>query len=92
MRPVPIDDKFIGEDAKRIVIAPPGGDMTHPEIAPVEAMFVDGEGIMIRIAVEDADFESLRERPFVWLTLRTNQIPVFSIATESDRFEWEGGD
>lgn len=70
----------------RIVIGAPDGDLTS-NIRPVEAM-IDENGINLRIGLDVGDLEKLQERPFIWLSLATDRLPVFSIRTEADSFVW----
>lgn len=90
MRPIPIPDgmaEAFEQPAERKVIAAPNGDLTNPDIAPLEAVYqVTDQGFQIHalIKIEEADFETLKatEGRF-WLTFWTPQIPAFSL--------WFGG-
>lgn len=88
MRPIPIPDNAIPDGCKRFVIAPPDGDLTNPQVAPVEAVagVVDGQVTMaMLVALEDGDIDrliALRDggyQPALWLTMLTNQIPAFAV-------------
>ncbi|MET0492907.1 MAG: hypothetical protein ABW000_07215 [Actinoplanes sp.] len=74
MRPVPIPDAVAATfpGAMRGVLAAPGGDLTDPDIAPVEVLFdglVDGgfQRAFVRLALEDGDLEQLIAGGHVWL-------------------------
>lgn len=38
MRPIPIPDAWVPEGAERRVLAAPGGDLTDPDVAPLEVL------------------------------------------------------
>lgn len=83
MRPVPIPDELVWPGGRHRVIAPPDGDLTNPDIAPVDTI-VDDHGIHLRLMLDDGDLEKLERNPHVWLTMHTNQLPVFAIGLEAD--------
>lgn len=85
MRPIPIPDECIPEGCKRYVVAPPSGDLLDEDVSPVEVVagITEGLGVgqCVLIALEEGELERLaqRERPAIWLTMYTNQLPVFAI-------------
>lgn len=90
MRPIPIPDgmaESFTQPAVRRVILPPDGDITNPDIAPLEAIYqVTKEGFQIHalIKIDEADFETLKATDGrFWLTFWTPQIYPFSL--------WFGG-
>jgi len=90
VRPIPIPDELQQEGVRRIVIAPPGGDLTHDTIRPVEALAaIVPEGICLTmlVALEDGDLDRLTEmrRPAVWLSMYTNQLPPFAVEVADGR-------
>lgn len=83
MRPTPIPDHEIWDGAIRRVIAPPGGDLTHPDIAPVEALIdrAPTTGVVcfsMRCELEPGDLAKLQAGGRVWLTFYGG-IPPFSL-------------
>lgn len=78
MDPVPIPNgvaEAVG--GRRIVIAPPDGDLTG-DIRPVEAVIVDNDvNILIELNEHDRHLAALGQP--LWLTF-TGGCPVFSIA------------
>ena len=90
MRPIPIPDELQQPGVRRIVIAPPGGDLTNDQIRPVEALAaIVPEGICLTmlVALEDGDLDRLTEmrRPAVWLSMYTNQLPPFAVEVADGR-------
>lgn len=80
MRPTPIPDAEIWEGATRIVVAPPGGDMTHPDIAPVEALVdrspsTGHQTLSVRCVLEDDDLANLQAGGTVWVTFWGRIVP-----------------
>lgn len=85
MRPTPIPDEMVAAHpgSLRGVIAGPNGDLTDPDVRPVEALFdglVDGgfERAMIRLSLEPGDLETLAAGGHILLTFR-GPIPVFAL-------------
>lgn len=90
MRPIPIPDELVGPGTKRLVIAPPDGDLTNDKIRPVEALAaIVPEGICMTmlVALDDNDLERLGEmrQPAVWLSMYTNQLPPFAVEVADGR-------
>ena len=89
MRPVPIPDELVVGGLRRVVIAPPGGDLTHDRVAAVEVLAgVDPQlGVCqtILVQLEDGDLERLAEHPAIWLSMYTPQLPVFAIEVADGR-------
>lgn len=81
MRPAPIPDAAVWPGAQRMVIAPPDGDLTNPDIAPVEAL-VDqasiGRRLSVRCVLEDGDLEILARGGAVWVSFYGVMVP-FSV-------------
>ena len=80
MRPTPIPDAEVPYGSVRIVVAPPDGDLTNPDIAPVEVLAeraADGVSPMfhIRCALDAGDLEQLAAGGNVWLTMWGAVVP-----------------
>jgi hypothetical protein len=80
MRPTPIPDAEVWEGATRIVVTPPGGDLTNPDIAPVEALAdrspsTGHQTLSVRCILEDDDLELLQLGGTVWLTFWGRMVP-----------------
>lgn len=79
MRPTPVPDHEIWEGARRMVIAPPDGDLTNPTIAPVEAVAdqaPDGSlNLSVRCVLEDGDLDKLQAGGTVWITFWGHMVP-----------------
>lgn len=80
MRPTPIPDAEVWEGSTRIVVAPPGGDLTNPDIAPVEALAdrspsTGHQTLSVRCVLEDDDLELLQLGGTVWLTFWGRMVP-----------------
>jgi hypothetical protein len=80
MRPAPIPAEAIREGARRIVVAPPGGDLTDPDIAPVEAVIDRPEGLggirlSVRCVLEPGDLEKLTAGGHVWVSFYGQVVP-----------------
>lgn len=95
MHPSPIPDNEIWEGATRQVIAPPGGDMLHPTIAPVEMLIDrDEDGVQrycARVVLDDADVERINmgERVF-WYSQHGDHLHAFSIGWGDNPMDYEG--
>jgi hypothetical protein len=80
MRPTPIPDHEVWEGAVRKVIGPPGGDLTDPTIAPVEAL-VDRSpssgavNLSVRCVLEEGELEQLAAGGTIWLTFWGVMVP-----------------
>lgn len=79
MRPTPIPDAEVWEGATRLVVAAPDGDLTNPDIAPVEAL-VDrapsgARNLSVRCELEDDDLAKLAAGGTVWLTFWSAMVP-----------------
>lgn len=73
MRPTPIPDNEVWENAVRRVIAPPNGDLTNPHIALVEAVVDRSPStgalcLSVRCILEDGELEHLAAGGTIWLT------------------------
>lgn len=84
MRPAPIPDDAIWEGARRMVIAPPDGDMTNTSIAPVEVLLDRAQDTSIprisaRCVLEEGDLEKLQAGGTVWVSFYGNQLMPFSV-------------
>ncbi len=81
MRPAPIPDAMVWEGARRVVIAPPDGDLTNPDIAPVEAVVDRSPGVpvlSVRCVLEDDDLDKLQAGGNVWISFVGHMVP-FSV-------------
>jgi hypothetical protein len=81
MRPVPIPDTAIPEGARRIVVAAPDGDLTNPDIAPVEAIVRMEDGVRwysVLLVPEGDDYANLRNGHPITLSF-AGGIPVFQV-------------
>ncbi len=78
MRPVPIPDAVAEQmPGHRVVIGPPGNDLTSP-IPPVEAMveaLPAGRALTVRIVLEDGDLEKLAAGGAIHLTMLGHVVP-----------------
>jgi hypothetical protein len=82
MRATPIPDAEIWEGATRRVIAPPDGDLTNPDIAPVEVLIdrvKTGLCMSARCELEGDDLEKLRAGGVVWVSFYGTQLVPFSV-------------
>ena len=88
MRPTPIPDAEVWAGATRRVISPPGGDLTHPDIAPVEAL-VDqspSTGVLnlsVRCELEEGDLEKLAAGGTVRVTFWGAMVPWAATVVEA---------
>jgi hypothetical protein len=88
MRPTPVPDDLLWEGSTRIVVAAPGGDLTDPDIAPVEAIaevvsgvpgLPDGTAALsIRLTPEEGDLAKLEAGGCLLLTVY-GRLPVFTL-------------
>lgn len=82
MRPTPIPDDAIWEGAKRAIFGPPDGDLTNPDIAPVEVLLDATDTcprrISVRCSLEPGDLEKLQTGGHVWISFYGVLIP-FSV-------------
>lgn len=87
MRPAPIPTEAVWEGGRRIVMAPPDGDMFHPDIAPLE-MIADQVSIGVRFsarcALEEGDLEKLAAGGHVWVSFVGHVVPFSVDATGPD--------
>lgn len=91
MRPTVVPDGALWPGSQRIVVAAPNGDLTDPEVAPVEAVVdmtdMDGGQVVrlsVRCALEPGDLEKLAAGGHVWLSF-LGRLPVFSVTvTDGD--------
>ncbi|GEP38869.1 hypothetical protein NPS01_25320 [Nocardioides psychrotolerans] len=79
MRPTPIPDAEVWEGATRLVIAAPDGDLTNPDIAPVEALVDRGpsgaRNLSVRCELEDDDLAKLAAGGTIWITFWGGMVP-----------------
>jgi hypothetical protein len=85
VRPAPIPDSAVWPDAERIVVAPPDGDLTNSDIAPVEALVdrvemsgTSGRRLSVRCVLEDGDLGKLEAGAAVWISFYGVMVP-FSV-------------
>lgn len=78
MRAVPIPDEVaMLMPGSRIVVSPPGGDLTGP-IAAVEAMVNVSDNASyysMMLAFEDDDLDKLKDGQHVWITMAGAVVP-----------------
>lgn len=89
MRPIPVEDEWIGPHGARHVIGPPAGmDPTGP-IRSVEIVAYAADGMVhqsVPVLLEDEDLEALglvKEgdgRPIFWITFLGAQIIPFDVS------------
>jgi hypothetical protein len=86
MRPAPIPDDDVWDGARRIIIAPPGGDMTDPEISSVEvladAVMMHGQPgprLSARCILEAGDLDALAAGGTVWVSFYGGILQPFSV-------------
>lgn len=90
MRPTPIPDAEVWEGAVRRVISPPDGDLTNPDIAPVEAVIdrspsTGAVNLSVRMELEDDDLEKLAAGGMVWVTFWGHIVPFAVTVVEPAR-------
>jgi hypothetical protein len=83
MRPAPIPDDAIWPGAKRIVLSAPNGDLTDPDIAPVELLAdvppsIGGVRYSARCMLEPGDLEKLADGGHVWVSFYGG-VPPFCV-------------
>ncbi len=81
MRPVPIPDTAIPEGARRVVVAAPDGDLTNPDIAPVEAVAEMDDGVVwytVLLTPEGDDADKLLAGHPIVLSF-AGGVPVFAV-------------
>lgn len=85
MRPTTIPDEQVDihPGSVRGVLAAPGGDLTDPNVAPIEVLFdqvQDGAAgrVLVRLALEDGDLPKLAAGGNVWLVFY-GPIPMFGL-------------
>lgn len=86
MRPSVIPDAEIWQGARRIVMAPPDGDLTNDTIRPLEMLAELHEGVptySARCVLEGDDLETLRAGGAVWLTFYGGVVPFSVTVAES---------
>ena len=87
MRPAPIAAEYVPDGARRVVVAPPDGDLTNPDIAPVEALTWQHEGarmLAVRIVPDEGDLDKLAAGGDVWLTFHGSMPPFALTVTGPD--------
>lgn len=87
MRPTPIPDDEVWEGAERRVIAAPGGELTDPDIAAVEALVdrspsTGAVNLSVRCVLEDDDLEKLQAGGTIWLTFWGAMVPWAATVVE----------
>lgn len=83
MRPVPVDAAEVWPGAVRHVMAPPGGDLTHPGVSSLDVVAdlvnIEGEGVNVRYsakcALEPGDLEKLAAGGYVWVSFYGAVVP-----------------
>lgn len=88
MRPTPIPADEVPCGAVRVVFAAPDGDLTNPDIAPVEVLAeraADGVSatFSVRAVLEPGDLDRLAAGEPVWLTMWGAVVP-FALAVGRD--------
>lgn len=86
MRPAAIPDSEIWAGARRIVMAPPDGDLTNDEIRPLEMLAEVRDGVPIysaRCVVEPGDLETLQAGGAVWLSFYGGVAPFCLTVAEA---------
>lgn len=88
MRPTPIPDAEIWAGGERQVIAPPGGDLTDPNVRPVEALVdrspdTGGLNLSVRCVLEDGDLEKLQAGGTIWITFWGAMVPWAATVMEA---------
>jgi hypothetical protein len=66
-----------------MVIAPPDGDLTNPDISPVEAIASAtelGTWLSVRMVLDPGDLEQLAAGGVVWLSFMGGAMPPFAVA------------
>ena len=87
MRPTPIPDAEVWEGAERRVLGAPDGDLTNPDIAPVEAL-VDRSpttgalNLSVRCVLEEGDLEKLQAGGTIWITFWGSMVPWAATVVE----------
>ncbi|UIU47086.1 hypothetical protein [Microcystis phage MinS1] len=94
MRPTPIPDHEIWHGAHRQVIAPPDGDLTNPDIAPVEALVDRSPNtgvrvLSVRCELEPGDLEQLQAGGTVWLSFFGAMVPWAATVVAPQLAAWE---
>lgn len=72
-----------------MVIAPPDGDLTNSDIAPVEAVIdraesIGGIRLSVRCALEPGDLEKLAAGGHVWISFYGHMVPFCVDVTGPD--------
>lgn len=92
MRPTPIPDREVWYGALRRVFAAPDGDLTNPDIAPVEVLADQQDGdvrIHVRCELEDGDLERLTAGGTVWITTWGGLLPfAVNVAGPGEPLAW----
>lgn len=86
MRPAPIPAEAVWEGGERIVMGPPGGDLTDPDIASVEMIREELNGVPVfsaRCILEPGDIELLQKGAPVWVTFYGHVVP-FAVTVEGE--------
>lgn len=88
MRPAPIPATAVWEGARRVVMSPPGGDLTDPDIAPLEVVVdrpqIGGLRYSARCVLEDGDLEKLTAGGHVWVSFYGAVVPFCVDVTGPD--------
>lgn len=87
MRPTPIPDEAVWPGAVRRVIAPPGGDLTDPDVSPVEAVVDVVLGFPrfnIRCVLEPGELEKRASGGHVWVSFLGHVVPFSVDVTDKD--------
>jgi hypothetical protein len=89
MRPAPIPDDAIWPGARRIVLSAPNGDLTDPDVAPVEMLAdvpesIGGIRYSARCMLEPGDLEKLAGGGHVWVSFYGGVPPFCVDVTDKD--------
>ena len=88
MRAIPIPDDHIPDGTTRHVLAEPGGDLTNPDIAPLEVVISDKDYEGLRLfaslwKLEDDDLAVLQKNGGkFWLTVYSPAHPVVAMVVD----------
>jgi hypothetical protein len=82
MHPAPIPDDAVWEGSHRMVMGPPDGDLTNPDIAPVEVLVdrssIGGLRYSTRCVLDPGDLATLQAGGAVWVSFYGAVVP-FSV-------------
>jgi hypothetical protein len=89
MRPAPIPAEAVWPGARRVVLSPPSGDLTDPNIAPLEVVVDSPESLggvrfNARCVLEEGDLEKLAAGGHVWVSFYGGVVPFCVDVTGPD--------